>query len=106
MQSTHQDKVERVMSLEEVEQLKTRIGDMLKHRGKVVSIESDGGCQWDVLMEVPSNTTLSSVWSWGKESDLRVGGWSIDSENWDSKSQNLINISFVCGENDCDWCCD
>jgi len=94
------------MSKEELRQLELRVSDILHDKGKVLSVESGGGCQWDVKMQIPKKTVLGSIWSWGKEIDLHVGGWSINSEKYENDSNSLINISFVCGENDCDWCCE
>lgn len=105
MQSIHQDKIERPMSSEEITELRLRINDMLKDWGRVISVESNGGCQWDVEMEIPRNTLLGSIWTWGNDSDLNVGGFSIDQTRED-EDQIIARVSFVCGENDCDWCCD
>tara|TARA_R100000152_G_C6727897_1_gene152948 strand:+ start:163 stop:459 length:297 start_codon:yes stop_codon:yes gene_type:complete len=95
-----------IISREELKQLELRVSDILNDKGKVLSVESGGGCQWDVKMQIPKKTVLGSVWSWGKEIDLHVGGWSINSEKCDVDNYNLIVISFICGEHDCDWCCD
>ena len=96
----------RNISKEELNQLELRVSDILRDKGKVLSVESGGGCQWDILMEIPKATNLGEVWSWGRESGLHVGGWRIDCENHSQECSNMINISFVCGDNDCDWCCD
>jgi hypothetical protein len=94
------------LSIEETKQLEAIVSDILSDKGHVISVESGGGCQWDVLMEISKKTVLGSIWSWGKELDLHVGGWSINPESNESSTNGLINISFVCGENNCDWCCD
>jgi len=94
------------MSKEELSQLKLRVSDILGCKGRVLSVESGGGCQWDVSMEIPKKTNMGSVWQWGDEIDLHVGGWSIRPGHHEKENSGLINITFVCGENDCDWCCD
>ena len=94
------------MSKEEIRQLELRVTDILKDKGRVMSIESDGGCQWNVSMKIPKKTILGDIWSWGREADLHVGGWSINPRSCENEDEGSINISFVCGENDCDWCCD
>lgn len=93
------------MTAEEIDQVKLKISDILKEYGQVISVEKDGGCQWDVSVEIPKNTLLGSIWLWGKDEDLHVGGFSIDQQS-ESEDQIITKVSFVCGENDCDWCCD
>lgn len=64
----------------------------------IKNISFGGGCEVLVTLLLPENFQISKIWKWGDENSWSVGGWHY-------RADNSVEITFVCNDDKCDWCC-